>query len=182
MLGNKRCNNFFDKIDYLVVIFDDFDSRSTVTFITLSALLPYSFTLYYFVFQYDTLAITHHRRMWLWILWKLLSCPNRIALRDTRLNLKHNEIMLTPTLFLPILCLSDFFVTSVIGQSRVDHARAMVRRSRRTRWTGGTQRRGVTGDRWASRRLTEETAFSLLPFRSFCLPSPCPLWPPFLSS
>lgn len=117
MLGNKRCNNFFDKTDYLVIIFDDFDSRSTVTFITLSALLPYLFTLYYFVFQYNTLAITHHRRMWLWILWKLLSCPNRITLRDTRLNLKHNEIMLTPTLLLPILCLSDFFVTSVIGQS-----------------------------------------------------------------
>lgn len=56
----------------------------------------------------------------MWILWKLLSCPNRITLRDTRLNLKHNEIMLTPTLLLPILCLSDFFVTSVIGQSRVE--------------------------------------------------------------
>lgn len=54
-----------------------------------------------------------------------------------------------------------------------------MRRPRRTRWTGGTQRRGVTrGDRWASQRLTEETAFSLLPLRSFCLPSPCPLWPP----
>lgn len=93
---------------------------------------------------------------------------------DIRLNLKRRDCV--NTIYHSIFCLSNFFVTNMPSQLRVE--RAVVNAMDR----GYTATGGYSGDRWASRRLTEETAFSLLPFCSFCPPSPCPLWPPFLSS